>query len=432
MKKNVKYIFLIMLMLFIKIPFLNADVLDCNYMFSPHGSLTDENNVKVSLKIDDTKKTISINNVVLANIYSGEGLTISDKVKVSDHYFVLGEPISFFVNENNNTKCPKLKFKFDTTKSSSTVKYGDSKNGEAVNLIKIYDSDGFYDDLGYLDTSLSQAILLEENNEISYCPKVEGTIGSTYYSIEEAASYLFDNDKYKKVLNVGICAYDNNVYYITVNGDTRFGDYVKDSPDNKGFLWDKSVSVSGSSVHLGIRESEWAELNEAFPYIKGTSKSDFNKKLRFSKIKNPYMEITTPMYILSIREVSDAISDSTVADSDYDVNMDPLFNFSISQNISDRVGFCVDYLGKASDDGTVANLIDELFDIAKIGSIMLVVILSMIECVSAITKDKDEIPNIVKKTIKRLIVLIIILLLPVFIDMVGNILGIEDILCGIK
>ena len=112
--------------------------------------------------------------------------------------------------------------------------------------------------------------------------------------------------------------------------------------------------------------------------------------------------------------------------------MDPLFNFSISQNISDRVGFCVDYLGKASDDGTVANLIDELFDIAKIGSIMLVVILSMIECVSAITKDKDEIPNIVKKTIKRLIVLIIILLLPVFIDMVGNILGIEDILCGIK
>lgn len=434
MKRNFKYIFLIMFMLFIGTHSFKAETLDCNYMFSPYGSLNDENNVKVNLKIDNVNKSISLNGVKLTYIggNNGEKITISNKVKVGDYYLVLGEPISFFVNQDSNNKCPILKYKVNSTKSSSTIKYGDSKNGDTINLINIFDSDGVVDETGYPDTSLSNALPLNKNNEVSNCPKVEGTIGSTYYSIEQAASYLFDNDKYKKVFNVGICAYDNNVYYITVSGDNRTGKYVQSTPNDKGFLWDSSISVSGSNVHFGIRESEWDEINRAFPYVKGTSVSNKKKSLMFNKIKNPYFEITTPMFVFSINPISDAISDSTTGESDYNVNNDPLFNFKLSQNISDRTGVCVDYLGSADEEGTVANLIDDVFDIAKIVSIILVIVLTMTEVVSAITKDKDELPNIVKKTVKRLIVLAIILLLPMLIDMVGNIIGFDDILCGIK
>jgi len=107
-------------------------------------------------------------------------------------------------------------------------------------------------------------------------------------------------------------------------------------------------------------------------------------------------------------------------------------NFKLTLTISDKSGVCVDYLGEASKEGTVANLLDEVYGIIKIGSIILVIVLSMLEFAKVTTKSKDELMEAVKKLAIRLVILIILLLLPTFVDMIGNLFGIEDILCGIK
>ena len=56
----------------------------------------------------------------------------------------------------------------------------------------------------------------------------------------------------------------------------------------------------------------------------------------------------------------------------------------------------------------------------------------MIDFSGAITSDKTDIKKTGLKFAKRLIAVLILLLLPTFIDMIGNIIGITDILCGIK
>ena len=63
---------------------------------------------------------------------------------------------------------------------------------------------------------------------------------------------------------------------------------------------------------------------------------------------------------------------------------------------------------------------------------MLTIVFSMIDFSGAITSDKTDIKKTGLKFAKRLIAVLILLLLPTFIDMIGNIIGITDILCGIK
>lgn len=100
--------------------------------------------------------------------------------------------------------------------------------------------------------------------------------------------------------------------------------------------------------------------------------------------------------------------------------------------VSDTISTCVQYLGSAEKDGTIANLLNKVYFIIKVGSIILVIVLSMLDFAMSTTKSKDELMSTVKKLVYRLIILVIILLLPTFIDMIGNIIGIEDALCGIK
>jgi len=96
------------------------------------------------------------------------------------------------------------------------------------------------------------------------------------------------------------------------------------------------------------------------------------------------------------------------------------------------VGTCVSYLGSVSDEKSTAKFLDEIWGLIQIGSIILVIVFSMIEFTKGLSNDKEKLGEIVKKTIIRLIVLAVILLLPTFIDIIGNLIGIPDILCGIK
>ena len=100
--------------------------------------------------------------------------------------------------------------------------------------------------------------------------------------------------------------------------------------------------------------------------------------------------------------------------------------------ISNVTGLCTDYLGHASIDGTLANTLDKLFTILKVGAIVIFIIASMLNLSGVITSDKSELGPEFKKFGKRAVILLLILLLPTMIDMVFGLFGYTDVLCGIK
>ena len=106
-------------------------------------------------------------------------------------------------------------------------------------------------------------------------------------------------------------------------------------------------------------------------------------------------------------------------------------NFELS--VGSEIGTCVDYLGSAeTDPDSIASLLDTVYTIIKIGSIVAVIVFSMLDFAKTVSHSKDDLMDSVKKCVKRLVVLVIILLLPTFIDLLGELFGIEDVLCGIK
>ena len=100
--------------------------------------------------------------------------------------------------------------------------------------------------------------------------------------------------------------------------------------------------------------------------------------------------------------------------------------------ISSITGLCVDYLGHASVKGTLANTIDKIFTIIKVAAIVLFVGFTMKEFLGVITSAKSELQPVLMTSVKRAVILILILLIPTIIDMVFGLFGFTDVLCGIK
>lgn len=100
--------------------------------------------------------------------------------------------------------------------------------------------------------------------------------------------------------------------------------------------------------------------------------------------------------------------------------------------IDNSLGTCVLLLGSASEDNTVANFLYKIFQIMKIVSIIIVITMCMFDMAKSVTTNKDDLMPTVQKCGKRLILLFVLLFLPTIIDLAGNIVGKEDILCGIK
>lgn len=93
---------------------------------------------------------------------------------------------------------------------------------------------------------------------------------------------------------------------------------------------------------------------------------------------------------------------------------------------------CSAYLGIAGAGENIATFLDNIWGIIKVGSILLLIVFSMIDFAKAVTDDKEKVPAVVKKSTLRLFFLVAILLLPTIIDAIGNLVGVDNILCGIK
>ena len=104
--------------------------------------------------------------------------------------------------------------------------------------------------------------------------------------------------------------------------------------------------------------------------------------------------------------------------------------YEITRTISRNKSTCLEILATKNDN--LVKFLQNAWTIIKIASIILTILLSILDLMNVITKDKDNLKSVVNKCIRRLVIVLIILLIPTIIDMVGSMFGVDDILCGIK
>ena len=217
---------------------------------------------------------------------------------------------------------------------------------------------------------------------------------------------------------------DNNVGYVELktSSNTDRAPYPKTSSYNTTL----QLNFAGKTKYFNFyeddyskifRETEWGSVRVNCP--SSAPKIDFAREAN-----SDYFVITYSNKVLDDIGTGDAIEGST--------NIEGSGGYKPDINISSMSGVCTDYLGHADTEGTIANLLNRIYLLIKVGSIVIVILMSMLEFARNVTDGKDNLMEIVKKFAKRLVILVVILLLPTFIEMIANLFGIEDILCGIK
>lgn len=120
---------------------------------------------------------------------------------------------------------------------------------------------------------------------------------------------------------------------------------------------------------------------------------------------------------------SDVTNEDPSATPEGDGNVDFFPNTDISLEDKD----CNELL---SED--LISFIQSAWNIVKVASVVITILFGIFEFLGSTSKDKDVLMESVNKTIKRLIILLIIILLPTIIDIIGGFIGKNDILCGIR
>ena len=108
---------------------------------------------------------------------------------------------------------------------------------------------------------------------------------------------------------------------------------------------------------------------------------------------------------------------------------------SISDNINIAVSFTVSNaaLGDVNDPDSVAWLLQKLLNYIKILGPFLVLIYSSIDFIKAIvTSDDESLKKATKNLSMRLILALALFLIPVFVSVMLNIVGLTSDLCGLE
>lgn len=93
---------------------------------------------------------------------------------------------------------------------------------------------------------------------------------------------------------------------------------------------------------------------------------------------------------------------------------------------------CEGVLGDKNDEESIAYLLQEIFDILKIGSPVLVLVFSLLDFMGAVTsQDKDRLTKAVKNTFIRGIVGLIVFVIPVLCNFFFELTGMYST-CGIQ
>lgn len=263
--------------------------------------------------------------------------------------------------------------------------------------------------------------------------------------LKSGASQTIDNDgnvtEEKNTINT--CNYDLDVSNMHGNGNRYNGkNYLEVIGWSNGTT---TMKLDNFDVNL--------KMSDEYPLVAKTNKGNITYKMdqkNLSKImikgnddegysltceKNGfvYYDKKQNAYIISF-DKSEIPEDDDVESTMFGQHGDKNEEYGklLSGMVSNTTGKCTDYLGTVDNPESLAYLLDIIYTIIKVVSILIVILWCMLDLAKVITKDKDDLIPTLKNCVIRIIILLIILLLPAFIDIIGNLFGKEDILCGIK
>lgn len=127
---------------------------------------------------------------------------------------------------------------------------------------------------------------------------------------------------------------------------------------------------------------------------------------------------------------SDSDKATTLTDKENAEQIGSKFDVSNIGGSVSTAGLSCDKLFSGEHGTKLKKFIQSAFTIVKVVSICICVMMGVIDFVTATSKDKDVLMENVNKTIKRLVIVIVILLLPTLIDTLGGIFGVST--CGIR
>lgn len=244
------------------------------------------------------------------------------------------------------------------------------------------------------------------NNDVHSSNKTE-------YKFSRAASELFRNSNaYRRQVDLYVTVDENGNYYLKLGSNN----YEKiDANSSNDILWEQTdFSLSGGKILLA--KSEFASLKASVPYISGTSSFTGDKRIYLNTKGASYYITTSPTdkYLVTNYSMSNddpAFINKPGEISPYDPSRDT----------------CKKLLGDE-----LVKYIQSIFTVIKVLSIILAIVMAGLDLSKVISNNKEDLMKTINKWVKRLIILVLILLLPTIIDMFGNVLGYEDVLCGIK
>lgn len=265
---------------------------------------------------------------------------------------------------------------------------------------------------------------------------------TTYHMIIRLGDLLNkdkDYSKYDELVELYFYAFENgDLGIMTSNGDFKVIDQNKtvaviNSYDlSSTAVWQYKYN---SDVNLYITKSDFLNLKNVFTYKKSISEGTGSSICVKFKDYSMYDE-----YNSGLNNNYEIMGNNSDASCRYFVDYSKKDNNDWQTGVRDydpdKDTLCALLGSSYNDDGTVnySELVIGLrfaFTIIKVVAIILLIVFAMIDFASVINKG-GEIMAAVKRWVTRTIVLVLLLLLPTFVEIIGTIAGYSDLLCGIK
>lgn len=409
MKKGLTFILTFILSFICITSYVNAeDGLSCTFLYDTTNENSDKSSITLPINfygdnyLGNFKMTVKGKSI---NRYSNDGnLDVSNYPYVEKNgtrYYIaysdgFNAAQSFGTNDDGNVKWDCSLIKIYTRESE--------RKNTSGNKVKVL----------ILSSNLSDGKLLIDKST------TEINSGSTTFkggfdlcalnSIGDTKSAEQCRTKGKQQSNIIINKDVNGNWYVSIDGNKS----LVDENASGNYVWTGNGNLSYKKG-FAITKEDWESLKSAIE----------------NNAKDIYVTAKDNKFLITASPVSGGDAASIKVSTNYSVSGDNSYAWNNGKP-STSIGACVNYLGSASTENTPAYYLNKAFFIMKIVSILGVILFSMLDFASQITANKDNLIPTAKKCGRRLIIVILLLLLPTFIDMIGNIIGQQDILCGIK
>lgn len=224
------------------------------------------------------------------------------------------------------------------------------------------------------------------------------------------------------IINLKVRAYEDGEIKIAL--DATEEDDFKNIYQNDDIIWQSKSTELGKTVT--IRKSEWDSIKSQIGYEECKKNPNITLTATTLKDKDSAGENIIGLGKDEISEENGGMGSIGTGTGNVNIGSSD-WSWELGGEISLNTSTCKQLLSNE-----LINFIQNAWTIVKVLAILITIALGILDFVNAASKDKDILMESVNKTVKRLVLVIIILLIPTLIEIIGELFGIEDILCGIK